>query len=407
MDVAAVTLILAAVFLWGILSARAERAHLSAPIFFVVVGFVSVEILNLIDLNIGEESVKLIAEVTLVLVLFADASTVNLKAFRSDLSTYIRLLGVGLPLTIGLGTVAAMWLLGVDPWAALLLGAALAPTDAALGAAVMTNPSVPSRIRRVLNVESGLNDGIATPIVLVAIAGVAVDAGIEGVEGPGRAGVDLLVGLIGGVLVGVAGGMLTRQARRHGWLSEDFAGPAVLGLALLTYACALLVGANGFVAAFAGGLAFGSTAGRGREKEASYVEQTGGLASAVAWLLFGAVALPVIGAPPNWRVLAYALLSLTVIRMVPVAVSLLGTDIDRRGMAFIGWFGPRGLASVIFALLALEELHTEANELVATIALTILLSVIAHGLTATPLAKRYASSKAATGAPEPDGTPVR
>ncbi len=404
MDVAAVTVVLATVFLWGVVSARLERARLSAPIFFVVAGFVYAEALGLLELDVGYEPVKLIAEVTLVWVLFADAAGVNFSKFRTDLPIYVRLLGVGLPLTVGLGTLVAIWLLDVDPWAALLLGSALAPTDAALGAVVMTNPAVPTRIRRVLNVESGLNDGIATPIVVVAIAGMAVDAGIEGVDGPGRAAVALLVGLVVGVLVGVVGGMLTRRARRGGWLSEDFAGPAVLALALLAYTCALLVDGNGFVAAFVGGLAFGGTAGRGGEQEVYYVEQTGRLASAVAWLLFGALALPVIGEGLEWRVVVFALLSLTVIRMLPVAVSLLGTDIDRRGVAFVGWFGPRGLASVIFALLALEELHDAAGEVVATIGLTVLLSVVAHGLTAAPLANRYAKAKAAVRSARPDGS---
>jgi sodium/hydrogen antiporter len=404
MDVAAVTVVLATVFLWGVVSARLERARLSAPIFFVVAGFLFGQALDLFELDVGNEAVKLVAEITLVWVLFADAAGVNLKKFRTDIGMYVRLLGVGLPLTVGLGTGVGIWLLGFDPWAALLLGAALAPTDAALGAPVMTNPAVPARIRRVLNVESGLNDGIATPIVLVAIAGVATEMGIEGVEGPGRAAVALLVGLVVGALVGVVGGMLTRQTRRRGWLSEDFAGPAVLALALLAYACSLLVDGNGFVAAFVGGLAFGATAGRGEEKEVYYVEQTGSLASAVAWLLFGALAIPIIGVPPEWRVVVYALLSLTVIRMLPVALSLIGTDIDRPGVAFIGWFGPRGLASVIFALLALEDLEGGADAIVATIALTVLLSVVAHGLTAAPLANRYAKAEDAVPSARPDAS---
>jgi NhaP-type Na+/H+ or K+/H+ antiporter len=308
--------------------------------------------------------------VTLVWVLFADASGVEPGQFRSDLGTYARLLGIGLPLTVALGTLVAILVLGLDPWAALLLGAALSPTDATLGASVMSDPRVPARIRRGLNVESGLNDGIATPIVLVAIAGVAADVGIEGVEGPGRAVVALLVGLLVGVVTGAAGGVLTRRARRHGWLSEELAGPAVLALALAAYAGALLIDGNGFVAAFVGGLVFGSTAGRGGEKEVYFVEQTGDLASMVSWLIFGALAVPAIGEWIGWPVVGYAVLSLTVVRMLPVALSLLGTGLDRLSLAFIGWFGPRGLASVIFALLALEDLQDAAQEVVATIALT-------------------------------------
>jgi sodium/hydrogen antiporter len=391
MDAGSLSLILATVFLWAAWSAKAERLYLSAPIVFVTAGFLYAEGL---DLHLGHEPVKVVAEATLVWVLFADASGVEVKKLRIDAGLYVRLLGVGLPLTVALGTIIAMTLLHLDFWLALLVGAALAPTDAALGATVMSNPMIPSRIRRLLNVESGLNDGIVTPVVLVAIAGVAADEGIAGIEGPGHAAIALLVGLSVGVVLGVLGGLFTRRARRRGWLSEDFAGPGVLALALLTYTVAVYVEGNGFVAAFVGGLAFGATAGRGGRKETEYVEQTAGLASAVSWLLFGALAVPMIFDVHDWKVVAYALLSLTVVRMLPVAVSLVGTEFDRSAMAFIGWFGPRGLASVIFALLALEDLHGAAEEVAAVIALTVLLSVLAHGLSATPLARRYGSASA-------------
>jgi NhaP-type Na+/H+ or K+/H+ antiporter len=389
MGVGAVTVVLATVFLWCVFSSRVERTGLSVPIVFITAGFVYAEVIDVIDLGVEPELVKLIAEVTLVWVLFADASRVAPSQLRSDLGVYARLLGVGLPFTVALGTLVATAVLGLEPWAALLLGAALSPTDAALGASVMSDPRVPARIRRVLNVESGLNDGIATPIVLVAIAGVAADEGIEGVHEPGRAVVALVVGLFVGVVVGGSGGALTRQARRRGWLSEELAGPAVLVLALLAYACAVLADGNGFVAAFVGGLVFGSTAGRGRDKEVYFVEQSSELASMASWLIFGALAVPVIGEWIGWRIVLYAVLSLTVVRMVPVALSLLGAGFDRFGVVFVGWFGPRGLASVIFALLALEDLHDAAQEIVATIALTVLLSVIAHGFSAKPFAGRF------------------
>ena len=174
----------------------AQGLGLTAPIVFVAAGFVFAEAFDLFDVGVDHELVKVIAEVTLVWVLFGDASQVRLSQFRRDLGSYVRLLGIGLPLTVALGTVVAIWVLGLDPWAALLLAAALAPTDAALGATVMSNPRVPDKVRSALNVESGLNDGIATPIVLVAIAGVAADEGIAGVEGPGRAVLALLVGVL-------------------------------------------------------------------------------------------------------------------------------------------------------------------------------------------------------------------
>lgn len=207
MDAFAVTLVLATIFSWGVFSAKAQSAWLlSAPIVFVSAGFCFTEVVDVLHLHPEHETVRTIAEVTLVWVLFSDAAGVNSRKLRADLSMCLRLLGIGLPLTVGLGALLAMSLLGQDPWAALLVGAALAPTDAALGAAVMTDPQVPSHIRRVLNVESGLNDGIVTPVVLLAIAGVATDRGIEGVEAPSRAALSLLVGVLVGVTLGLSEG---------------------------------------------------------------------------------------------------------------------------------------------------------------------------------------------------------
>jgi len=399
MEVLSLTLVLVTIFGWCVLASRLQRVGLTAPIVFVTAGFVLAEGLEILDLALEPHLVKVIAEVTLVWVLFADASLVRPSQFRRDLGMYGRLLGVGLPLTIALGTATALVLLDVDLWAALLIGAALAPTDAALGASVMSDPAVPDKVRRALNVESGLNDGIATPIVLVAIAGVAASEGIAGVESPSRAVLALLVGVLAGSAVGGLGGAATRVARRRGWLSEELAGPAVLTLALLAYTGALLVEGNGFVAAFVGGLVFGGVAGRGGEKEVYFVEQSGALASMISWLIFGALVVPVIGDSWTPTVLAYAVLSLTVIRMLPVALALVGAGVDRFGVAFVGWFGPRGLASVIFALLAVEDLHDAGKDLVAVIAFTVLLSVVAHGFSAGPLASRFTKSPAnATGA---------
>jgi NhaP-type Na+/H+ or K+/H+ antiporter len=395
MDAAAVALIALVVFGWGLFSARFARADLSAPIVFIAVGLVLSEVTHVIEPELSHEAVKIVAEVTLVWVLFADAARVRLPDLRADLGLYTRLLAVGLPLTIAAGTLLAMTVFdGMGVWMALLVGAALAPTDAALGAAVMTNPAVPERVRRVLNVESGLNDGIATPVVTVAIAGAAAAASVQGPPSLGGALTDLAIGLAAGVVVGVAGGISMRMARRRGWATEDLAGPGVLALALAAYAGTLWLGGNGFVAAFVAGLAFGNFAGRGGAKEVFYVEQTAGLVSLVTWLIFGAVAVPTVIEHTDWQVIGYAILSLTVVRMLPVALALVGSGLSPPTVSFIGWFGPRGLASIIFAVIALEDLHAEADQAVAVIGMTVLLSVLAHGLSAKPLATRYGAAVA-------------
>ena len=376
----------AAVFGWGVLSARLERADLTAPIVFVCLGIP----LSGVVAGGGAEAagLKILAETTLVWVLFSDAARVGVRELRLDAGLYVRLLAVALPVTVVAGWLSA-WALfdGLGLWLALFVGAALAPTDAALGAIVITHPAVPMRIRRVLNVESGLNDGIVTPVVLIALAGAA---------GGGDAGVHALaqlgIGTVAGVAVGMAGAAVLGLAKRRGWRDEELVGPAVLALALLAYTFSVLVHGNGFIAAFVGGIAFGHVAGRGTPRQVRYLEQTAGVASLLVWLLVGVVGVPLVARHLDWRLAAYAVLSLTVVRMLPVALMLAGAGFSRRAVLFIGWFGPRGLASVVFALLAVEDLGVRGEPAVAVIVTTVLLSVLAHGFSAGPLATRYGAT---------------
>ena len=384
-------LVAALIFAWGALSARLERSDVTAPIIFTAAGLLLTHgPLRVLSFSPSPGTIRGLAEATLVLVLFADASRVDLRRLSADWKLYARLLGAGLPLTIGLGTLLAFVLLAhVDIWLALLVGAALAPTDAALGAGMIVNPLVPERIRRLINVESGLNDGIATPFVTVALAGAATAEHVTS-PSPLAAVGELVIGLLAGAAVGGVGGLLVRLARRHGWVAAEFAGPAVLALAACSYATALALHGNGFIAAFIGGLAFGGTAGKRGESLVPFVEDVGGLVSLLVWLAFGAVAVvPAFSGLP-WQIALYAVLSVTVIRMAPVALALTGSGLSWTAQAFIGWFGPRGLASVVFGLLALEELgKAAARPALAAIGVTVVLSIIAHGITAEPLAKRY------------------
>jgi len=384
---------------WGALSARLERFDVTAPIVFVLAGLLLTHgPLAVLGFTPSNELIKVLAEFTLALVLFSDASRVGLHELRADSGLYLRLLGVALPLTIALGTVLALALMGTSIWLALLVGAALAPTDAALGAGMMANPVVPARIRRLINVESGLNDGIATPFVSVAIAGAAGSHAAG--HGPAAAVAELAVGVLVGVAVGSAGGLLVNAARRRGWATEGFGGAAVLGLAVCAYASSVAVHGNGFIAAFVGGLAFGTAGGRRGQPLVPFVEETGALVSLLVWLAFGAVALVPAMESLTWPMVLYAILSLTVVRMVPVLVALVGARLDWATSVLVAWFGPRGLASVVFALLALEELgDAAAKAAVAVITFTVVLSIVAHGATAEPLATRYASrvARAAAG----------
>lgn len=380
------------VFAWAVFSARFARAYLTGPMVFMLFGAVMTG-WGLVDGRADASPLKVFLEVTLVWVLFSDASGIRLAEFRSDLGRYLRLLAIGLPLTVLAGWGLALGLLGgLGSWAALVVAAALAPTDAALGQPVVGNPVVPRVVRRLITVESGLNDGIVTPVVLLAIAGAAAAERQSGGVAMAAGLLQLAVGVAIGTGVGGAGGALLRWSRQRGWATDAFAGVGVLALALVAYGAALLAGANGFVAAFCGGLAFGATAGPRGPAELVFLEQASGLVSLLVWLAFGAVALPVLRSHVDVATVAYALLSLTVVRMLPVGVALLRSGLDRPTVAFIGWFGPRGLASLVFALLAAEELGAGADGIVAVTAVTVVLSVLVHGVTATPLAHRFGRS---------------
>jgi NhaP-type Na+/H+ or K+/H+ antiporter len=409
MSTSDLAIVAALIFIWGALSARLERFDVTAPIAFILAGLLLTHgPLAPLGFAPSPQEVKALAEITLVLVLFCDASRVGLRDLRSDMGLCIRLLAIGLPLTMGLGTLIALPVVGTgNLWLALLVGAALAPTDAALGAGMMVNPTVPVRIRRLINVESGLNDGIATPVVLIALAGLGSSGHAAGI-GPAEAAAELVLGVAIGAVVGGVGGYLVRVASDRGWVAGSFAGSAVLALAICAYACSLALHGNGFIAAFVGGLAYRAAGGERGERMVPFVEESSALVSLLVWLAFGAVVVVSAFDGLTWRDVLYAVLSLTLIRMVPVAVALAGARLGRTTVAFIGWFGPRGLASVVFALLALEEIgERQAGSAITIISFTVLLSVVAHGVTADPLARRYGPSMAQTLAPGEDpGIPL-
>jgi NhaP-type Na+/H+ or K+/H+ antiporter len=409
MSTSDLAIVAALIFIWGALSARLERFDVTAPIAFILAGLLLTHgPLAPLGFAPSPQEVKALAEITLVLVLFCDASRVGLRDLRSDMGLCIRLLAIGLPLTMGLGTLIALPVVGTgNLWLALLVGAALAPTDAALGAGMMVNPTVPVRIRRLINVESGLNDGIATPVVLIALAGLGSSGHAAGI-GPAEAAAELVLGVAIGAVVGGVGGYLVRVASDRGWVAGSFAGSAVLALAICAYACSLALHGNGFIAAFVGGLAYRAAGGERGERMVPFVEESSALVSLLVWLAFGAVVVVPAFDGLTWRDVLYAVLSLTLIRMVPVAVALTGARLGRTTVAFIGWFGPRGLASVVFALLALEEIgQGAAGSAITIISFTVLLSVVAHGVTADPLARRYGPSMAQTLAPGEDpGIPL-
>jgi NhaP-type Na+/H+ or K+/H+ antiporter len=379
---------------YSLVAARLEQLSISPAFAFVVIGIlVSEDFLGILVLDPEAESVERIAEITLAFVLFGDASSVNLKGLRQDAGPVVRLLVPGLLLTMVFGTVLALGLFpGITLGLALLIGAALAPTDAALGQPVIMDQRVPARIRRILNVESGLNDGIATPFVYLALALAAAEATGSEVS-IGGAVLEGLIGAAAGIVVGAAGGWLLMAADRREWASPASRQLAVLALAIGSYLVALAIGGNGFIAAFVGGFAFGVATRQRAEDAVAFTEAQGSLLAIVVWTIFGiTVGGSLIAGGLDLPAIAFALLSLTVVRMAPVALALQGCRFQPATLGFIGWFGPRGLASIVFLIIALEGLHGASQDttvVVAAIGWTVLLSVVLHGITAVPLARRY------------------
>jgi sodium/hydrogen antiporter len=390
---------LVAVFVaYGLFASRLERWLITAPIFFVVAGLVlGSSGVGILPSGLDSETTLVITELTLGVLLFADAATVRLREVQGDARLPVRLLLVGLPLTIALGTVAARLLFPEAGWAAAaLIASILAPTDAALGLAVVTNPAVPVRIRRALNVESGLNDGITTPFVTLFLTLVIAEEGLGSGHWAAEAAKEIGLALVAAVAVGVLGGKLLMVARRMGWTSAISEQLVVLALSLLAYVSAVAIGGNGFVAAFVGGLLFGASTSSRVHEPVEFTETVGLFASFFVWTVFGALFVgPAVTGDIEPVAILYAVISLTLVRMVPVAAAVAGTGLRRDTVAFMGWFGPRGLASVVFMLIAVEELHGAgpvADAIAELATWTILLSVVAHGLSAGPLARVYGRS---------------
>jgi NhaP-type Na+/H+ or K+/H+ antiporter len=379
---------------YGIFSKRAESSVITAPMVFATVGII-------ISFFVGEEwreginatFVEPIAQLTLILVLFIDASTLDLKALLKDRRLPMRLLFIGLPITMVLGVLIAIPLFPeIELWPLILMAVILSPTDAALGLAVVTSELVPLKIRQTINVESGLNDGIAFPPLLICIAVLAGHS--TGDSGFSYWGIfivkQFVYGPLIGGLVGWIGGYLVEMSSKRGWMNHTFQRLASIAIAILAYSLAEMVHGNGFIAAFFAGMLLGTRTESIRARIHEFGEAESQALILFIFLLLGMILVPF--SYPYWdaATVIYAVLSLTIIRMVPVAISLLGTGLSWGTIGFIGWFGPRGIASVLYLLMVVIDLGRNGYEKIfAVITLTVLMSIFLHGITAIPLSKLY------------------
>jgi NhaP-type Na+/H+ or K+/H+ antiporter len=397
MTEAAVAVIALLVLVWAVVSGALARHDVTGPLVFTIAGFLLANPeWGPLGVDIETGAVHALAEITLALVLFSDASRVNLSELRHEASMPLRLLGIGLPMTLILGGLIASVMFGEFTWAlAGYVGAALAPTDAALSVQVINDKRVPMRLRRGLNVESGLNDGIVTPVVTLMLALAAGQLGIEAESEAFIAGAavrELGLGLLVGLALGWAGAMAINIGSRRGWALSGGRRLATLATAVAAFTVAVAFDGNGFISAFVAGIGFGAALDQALleiDQAVQLPELVGELLALVVWFLFGATLVPMAFEHLSGPMIGYALLSLTLIRMLPVALAMTGSGVDRKSVWFMAWFGPRGLASVVFALLAIEDLGELVEEAVAVVALTVLLSVVLHGVTAGPAGRRF------------------
>jgi len=373
-------LVLCGIALFALFSRPISCSNVTPPMAFAGLGLLLGPIvLGWIDLEVGNQVIHVIAEITLILVLFTDAARINLKSLWSDHDVPMHLLFVGMPLTIIAGSLIALWvlpeLLLVE---AIILAIILAPTDAALGQAVVSSPKVPDRIRQTLNVESGLNDGIALPALLFVISFAASTHGGEhDTNWLSFVVLQITLGPIAGIGVGWLGAKAVNSAIERGHLTREFCNIYLLSLAFIAYLAADQIGGNGFIAAFTAGVATGNTLKHVNEEIYEFAESEGQLLNLIIFFMFGVALLPQAWSHISSSVVIYALLSLTVIRMIPVFISLIGKHLRWETTIFLGWFGPRGLASILFVLLVLEQANLRHESLVFdTVIVTVAFSIL-------------------------------
>ncbi|MEM8678291.1 MAG: cation:proton antiporter [Planctomycetota bacterium] len=393
------TVLAAFAFLYSLVASRLERTPISGAVVYLFVGFLCGSYgLNLIDMNVDADGLKSLAEFTLALVLFSDSANADLGTLKRARLIPIRLLLVGLPLTILAGIAVGYFLFDqLTFFEIALLATMLAPTDAALGQAVVTNQAVPATVRESLNVESGLNDGICVPVLLVFLA--LATGQVSGNETVGlmlRLPLqEIGIGAGVGVVLAMLGSACVRFCGSRGWIADAWTQIPVVALAFFCFALAQWFGGSGFIACFVGGLLFGGLTKSHKDEILRGAEGIGNVLSLLTWFAFGAVAFGTSFDQLSWQVILYAVLSLTVVRMIPVMLCILGIPMRLDTKLFLGWFGPRGLASIVFIVMVIHAKLPGNDTLAAVVTWTVALSIVAHGITAVPFANIYGRRVAA------------
>ncbi len=383
-------------FIYSSIAGRIEKSMVTGPILFIAFGLICGPFgIGILDIKIENVELRVIADITLALILFIDAANADLGELRAHIKIPGRMLIVGMPLVIGLGVAFGLYLFpGVSIFELCILATMLAATDAALGKGVITNKAVPSRIREGLNAESGLNDGLAVPILFLFIA-LAVGSSSEqnstsmALELVAR---ELGIGLVVGLGLTFLASLLVNWCYRKNWVTDIWQQILVVALALTCFAVAQSLHGSGYIAAFVGGLLFGRLAGSDTHELVHSGEGISELLALATWVMFGAAVVGQAWAGMTWEIVIYSLLSLTVIRVAPMVLALTGSGENLESKLFLAWFGPRGLASIVFVIIVSDYDLPSFSTLVHTVVCTVTLCVLAHGLTANTWARRLGRS---------------
>lgn len=394
-------------FVYSVVAGGMERTPINGALVFLAFGLAFSPLgLGILDIDVDQTELRVFADLTLALMLFIDAANADLRVLRRESQVPIRMLLFGLPVVIGAGILAGGWLFeGLGFYELAILATMLAATDAALGKPVVTNKAVPARVRQGLNAESGLNDGLCVPILFTFIA-LASGSDAQG-EGGATLALSLVareigIGLVVGLGLTAVGVRLIKLCFDRGWISDVWIQVTAVALAIACFTLAQSLHGSGYIAAFVGGILFGGVAKSETHKLVLAGEGVAETMSLVTWVAFGAAVVSVSYVHFTWQVLLYSVLSLTLIRMLPMFLSLTGTGEPAASKLFLGWFGPRGLASVVFLIIVLDENLPGSDTMTATVVCTVTLSVLLHGTTAIPLSRWFGAHEAARAADRPN-----
>ena len=386
---------------WSLLARRMDRWRLTAPLILVLAGIaVGFTTQDALADTLNTATAQHVSEIILAVLLFVDATDVRGGLFGRDPRSALRILFIALPLSLVLSVVLGLWLLPHLSWAVLLIIACVVvPTDFAPAPSILRDERVPERVRSLLNVEAGYNDGIVSPIFIFALALAGDRTRAESpLDALGSAVPQAIKAILVGAAVGAALAVATNAAERRDWMSDQSKRVVLVAAPILAFGVSISIDGNGFVSAFVCGIAVHYLRRSDTmRRELVLLDDVGFLLSAGMWFVFGATAVLALSTGVSLGLVVFCLLALTLVRIVPVLLAMLGSAFSWPERLLIGWLGPRGTTSIVFGLLAFNALGGEYEHAsLLTMVVAVLGSVVLHGVTGPAAAHAFARSRTTT-----------